>query len=102
MFYTAQPITAEKAYNLGILNHLVSTQKIQDFTYSLATKIAENSPLSITVTKQQLNLLSKARPLDSQTYEKINQLRYLAYTSADMKEGKQAFLKKRKPIFKGE
>jgi len=102
MFYTSQPISAEKAYNLGILNHLIDQKEINDFTYSLAAKISENSPLSISVTKQQLNLLSKARPLDSQTYEKINQLRYIAYTSADMKEGKQAFLEKRKPEFKGE
>lgn len=102
MFYTAQPISSEKAYNLGVLNHLVSQEEIEDFTYKLANKIAENSPLSILVTKQQMNLLSKARPLDSQSYEKINQLRYMAYTSADMKEGKQAFLEKRKPEFKGE
>ncbi len=102
MFYTAKPISAERAYNLGILNHLVEQEDIEKFTYNLAKQIAENSPLSISVTKQQLNLLSKARPLDSQAYEKINQLRYIAYTSADMNEGKQAFLEKRKPRFKGE
>lgn len=101
MFYTAQPISADKAYNLGILNHLIPESEIEEFTYKLANQIAENSPLSISVTKQQLNLLSKARPLDVQAIEKINQLRYLAYTSEDMNEGKQAFLEKRKPLFKG-
>lgn len=101
MFYTAHPISAERAYELGVLNHLVAKEEIEDFTYKLSKSIAENSPLSISVTKQQLNLLSKARPLDSQAYEKINQLRYQAYTSEDMKEGKQAFLEKRKPVFRG-
>ncbi len=101
MFYTARPISAERAYELGVLNHLVAEEKIEDFTYEISRKIAENSPLSISVTKQQLNLLSKARPLDSQAYEKINQLRYQAYTSEDMKEGKQAFIEKRKPVFRG-
>jgi len=101
MFYTAKPISAEKAYGLGILNHLLKQDEIESFTYNLAESITENSPLSISVTKQQLNLLSKARPMDSQTFEKINQLRYQAYSSEDMKEGKQAFLEKRKPKFKG-
>jgi methylmalonyl-CoA decarboxylase len=101
MFYTAQPISAEKAYQLGILNHLIDAHEIEEFTYKLSNQIAENSPLSIAVTKQQLNLLSKSRPIESTTFEKINQLRHIAYTSEDMEEGKQAFLQKRKPKFKG-
>ncbi len=101
MFYTAKPISAEKAYNLGILNHLVNTDEIENFSYALAKTIAQNSPLSISVTKQQLNLLSKARPLGSEATETINKLRHLAYTSEDMKEGKQAFLEKRNPNFNG-
>ncbi|MBN2237166.1 MAG: methylmalonyl-CoA decarboxylase [Bacteroidales bacterium] len=101
MFYTAKPISAEKAYTLGILNHLVAAENIETFTYNLALDIAANSPLSISVTKQQLNLLSKARPLDEQSKELIEKLRYIAYTSEDMKEGKRAFMEKRKPTFKG-
>jgi methylmalonyl-CoA decarboxylase len=101
MFYTAKPISAEKAYNLGILNHLLGSDKIENFTYQLAKTITANSPLSISVTKQQLNLLSKARPLDTAATEKIKMLRHKAYTSKDMREGKQAFLEKRKPQFTG-
>ncbi len=101
MFFTAQPIKAERAYDLGILNHLISAEEIEDFTYDMAKKITFNSPLSIAVIKEQLNLLGKARPMNADRFEKVNDLRQKAYNSYDFLEGKQSFLEKRHPKFKG-
>ncbi len=99
MFFTAQPILAERALQLGILNHLVAAELLETYTIDLARKISENSPLSIAVIKEQLRILSNSHPLSPETFERIQGLRRRVYDSADYREGKQAFLEKRKPIF---
>ena len=102
MFFTAKPIDADRALQVGILNHLVPTDELEAFAYAMAEQISENSPLAIAVIKEQLRLLGNSHPLSPETFERIQGLRRRAYDSADYLEGKQAFLEKRKPVFKGE
>jgi methylmalonyl-CoA decarboxylase len=101
MFFTAEPITAEKAYALGILNHIVPAEELEAITQGIAEKIISNSPLSIRVIKEQLNILGNALPLSPQTFEHIDMLRRNAGTSKDYKEGLNAFYEKRKAKFEG-
>lgn len=102
MFFTAEPVKAERAYHFGILNHLIRSKEIEEFTMGLARTIAGNSPLAVSVIKEQFRILSEAHPISPESFERIQALRRKVYNSGDYEEGIKAFTEKRKPKFKGE
>lgn len=102
MFFTARPIDAERALQLGILNRLVEPSDLEAVSYELARAIAANSPLSIRVIKEQLRILGNAHPLSPETFERIQGLRQAVFDSYDYHEGTSAILERRAPVFIGE
>jgi methylmalonyl-CoA decarboxylase len=102
MAFTAQPMTADRAETLGMINYVVPLDELESFTVQLARKIAANAPLSISVMKEQLRILAGARPMSPQGFERVQGLRRVVYSSEDYQEGIRAFKEKRKPVYKGQ
>lgn len=101
MLFTAQPIPAQQALNLGIINYIQPAAEIDAFVQAMCTRIGANSPLSIAVMKEELRLLSSAHSISPELFEKMQGARRVVYDSDDYQEGLDAFRAKRKPVFSG-
>ena len=96
---TADPITAQRAYDIGFVNKVVSGDTLMDEARALAQRIARNAPLSLQYFKELTHRgLDMSIPstcaLTYQMYDKLLQ-------SEDSKEGPRAFAEKRAPQWQG-
>jgi methylmalonyl-CoA decarboxylase len=99
MFFTAQPLDANRAERVGILNHLVPEEELEKFTYDMARLISSHSSESISVMKEQARIIYDSFPINPETWEYIQELRRKVYQGNQYNEGIQAFLQKRVPNF---
>ena len=101
MFFTAQPVSVDDAWNNGFVNHVVAAEELEPFTLKLAGTIAANAPLAVRSIKAEFRLLSRGHHIDAETAEQIQAIRRQVYDSEDYAEGIRAFKEKRAPRFEG-
>ena len=92
-------ISADEAYEWGLVEQVVDPGKAFDAAMNLAWKIASQPPISVAMTKLTVNRLADAFD-DLASHMDIDQFA-LASLTEDHKEGVEAFLARRKPRFRG-
>ncbi|HEX3247622.1 MAG TPA: enoyl-CoA hydratase-related protein [Chloroflexota bacterium] len=99
LFLTGHVIDASTALRIGLVHEVVPDNELEEVTQRLVSEIAENAPLSVKGTKRVLGLM---RPeIDGLSRAEIERLMQRTQSSADLEEGRQAFLEKRRPRFQG-
>ncbi len=97
---TGEPIDAERAHSLGLVNHLVEPGDALDRATELARQIEANAPLAVRATRRIM--LESAVAPDEATQWKLSGGGFSeVMASEDLKEGLEAFIEKRPPRWKG-
>jgi enoyl-CoA hydratase len=99
MVLTGKFISAEEAHNYGLINMVVPVELYLEEALKLANQIAEMSPTAAMLGKEAVNRAYETHLDEGLHFERKNF--YLTFASEDQKEGMQAFVEKRAPIYKG-
>jgi methylmalonyl-CoA decarboxylase len=99
MFFSAEPISAERAVEANIATRLVPAAELEETVYAMAQTISTRSVQAITVIKESIRVLSESAAISPATFEYLNGLRRQVYFGEDYREGLQAFMEKRTPKF---
>jgi enoyl-CoA hydratase len=99
MALTADPISAQRAYELGLVNIVVPSAQVLDAAIALAERIAKNAPLAVRTSKE---VMKKSRELNEADSWILNNDAFgMIGRSSDALEGAIAFAEKREPNWQG-
>jgi enoyl-CoA hydratase/carnithine racemase len=98
LIVTAEPLSAERAHQIGLVNRVVPRAKLTEEARALATTIARNAPLSVRAGKRMVYAvagasLAEALDLGDGIWQPV-------YESEDAQEGPRAFREKRAPVWR--
>ena len=100
LILTAETISAEEAFEIGLVNKIVTKENLASEAEALAKTLASKAPIALRYIKEAVNkgldlTLEQGLHLEADLYS-------LLHTTADRTEGIKAFLQKRPPRFKGQ
>jgi enoyl-CoA hydratase/carnithine racemase len=96
---TGDPISAARAYEVGLVNDVVAPGDLRSTVQTLAERIAANAPLSVQAAKKTA-YLSAQLPLGD-AFDAAERIWEPVYRSRDAQEGPAAFRDKRTPVWSG-
>ncbi|HWE10170.1 MAG TPA: crotonase/enoyl-CoA hydratase family protein [Solirubrobacteraceae bacterium] len=99
MALTGDPITAERGYELGLVNRLADPGTALETALGLATAIAQNGPLALAASKRILK--ESVDWPDAEFFTRQGEIAGPVMDSEDAREGATAFAEKRPPVWKG-
>ena len=97
IFYTARQFSAEEAQLMGLVNRVVPKDQLESYVREYAGTIGGNAPMTIRTLKA--TVAEAVTDADKRDLDKIARMIDECFASSDYKEGRQAFMEKRKPQF---
>jgi len=96
---TGKPISAQRAYEIGLVNRLAEPDALMTTALALATEILDGAPLSVCAAREMVMLSTEMGR--SAALRAARHASEYAYRSEDAQEGPKAFAEKRRPQWKG-
>jgi enoyl-CoA hydratase len=96
---TGKPITAQRAYEIGLVNRLAEPEELMDAAIALATDILDAAPLSVRAARETVMLATEMGR--SAALQAARHASEYCYNSEDAQEGPRAFAEKRRPQWRG-
>ena len=96
---TGDPIDAERAFTLGLVNRVVPRHQLMDEALVLAERIAENAPLAVRYSKSVI--LRAVDANEGEGWRLTDDAVGVVFSSLDAMEGSLAFAEKRRPVWHG-
>ena len=95
---TGKPITAQRAYEIGLVNRLAEPEALMDKALELAGEILDGAPLSVKAGRETVMLATEMGR--SAALQAARHASEYTYRSEDAQEGPRAFAEKRSPNWK--
>jgi enoyl-CoA hydratase len=99
MMYTGARIGAAEALRIGLVDRVLANDELVSATLEIARTIAGNAPLAVHAAK--LTIAEVLKDESRRDMEAVKQAGVACMDSEDFREGRRAFMEKRKPAFKG-
>jgi enoyl-CoA hydratase len=99
MMLVGEPISAEEAHWLGLVNHVLPAAEVLPKAEAVARRIAANGPVAVRRIKE--TVLRSSGVVLEEAYHLEDESRRLVFATEDAKEGPRAFIEKRPPRYLG-